>query len=33
MPSSDKLQITELEFDTIKANLKTYLKAQTKLKY
>ena len=30
MPSSDKLQITELEFDTIKANLKTYLKAQTK---
>ena len=29
MPSSDKLQITDLEFDTIKANLKTYLKAQT----
>ena len=30
MPSSDKLQITDLEFDSIKANLKTYLKAQSK---
>ena len=29
MPSSDKLQITELEFDQIRQNLKTYLSAQT----
>ena len=27
--ASDKLQITDLEFSTIKSNLKTYLKAQT----
>ena len=27
-----KLQVTELDFDDIKANLKTYLKAQTKFK-
>jgi hypothetical protein len=30
MPLSDKLQITDLEFDSIKANLKTYLQAQSK---
>ena len=29
MPSSDKLQITDLEFDTIKGNLKTFLKSQS----
>ncbi len=29
MPTSNKLQITDLEFDTIKSNLKTFLKAQT----
>jgi hypothetical protein len=30
MPSSDKLTITDLEFDSVKDNLKTFLKAQTK---
>ena len=30
MPSSDKLQITDLEFDGIKSNLVTFLKGQTK---
>ena len=29
MASSDKIRITDLEFDDIKANLKTFLKAQT----
>ena len=29
MPTSDKLAITDLEFDTIKTNLKTFLKAQS----
>ena len=29
MPSSDKLQITDLEFDTIKSNLITFLKSQS----
>ena len=29
MPTSDKLAITDLEFDTIKSNLKTFLKAQS----
>jgi hypothetical protein len=29
MPSSDKLQITDLEFDTIKSNLTTFLKSQS----
>jgi hypothetical protein len=29
MPTSNKLKITDLEFDTIKDNLKTFLKAQT----
>jgi len=29
MPTSNKLKITDLEFDTIKGNLKTFLKAQT----
>ena len=27
--ATNKLQITDLEFDTIKSNLKTYLAAQT----
>ena len=31
MPTSDKLAITDLEFDTIKTNLKTFLKAQSQL--
>ena len=30
MALSDKIQVTDLEFDDIKTNLKTYLKAQTK---
>ena len=30
MPSSNKLQITDLEFDQIKSNLKSYLSAQSK---
>jgi len=29
MPTSNKLKITDLEFDTIKSNLKTFLKSQT----
>ena len=29
MPTSRKLEITDLEFDTIKDNLKSFLKAQT----
>ena len=29
MPTSNKLKITDLEFDTVKDNLKTFLKAQT----
>ena len=29
MPTSNKLKITDLEFDTVKSNLKTFLKAQT----
>ena len=29
MPTSNKLNITDLEFDTVKDNLKTFLKAQT----
>ena len=29
MPTSNKLKITDLEFDTVKGNLKTFLKAQT----
>ena len=29
MASSDKIRITDLEFDDIKENLKTFLKAQT----
>ena len=29
MPTSNKLAITDLEFDTIKSNLKTFLKAQS----
>ena len=29
MPTSNKLKITDLEFDTVKNNLKTFLKAQT----
>ena len=29
MPTSNKLTITDLEFDSVKNNLKTFLKAQT----
>jgi hypothetical protein len=32
MANSEKLQVTELDFDGIKENLKTFLKAQTQFK-
>ena len=32
MANTQKLQITELDFDEVKSNLKTYLKAQTEFK-